>query len=89
MSKTIANNRNDSPCYRCDRRKAECHSTCEDYISWSEELSKSRDEYNRRVRIERGLDEADIRRGQGVHYCGYFGPRKYQKRNNYADRKWI
>ena len=27
----------DSPCYMCERRKPLCHSTCEDYITYTQE----------------------------------------------------
>lgn len=29
-------------CYHCTRRTAECHSTCEDYIKFKEEIERVR-----------------------------------------------
>lgn len=34
----------ENPCYKCERRKATCHSTCEDYKAYSEERKKIRHE---------------------------------------------
>lgn len=28
--------RNGNPCYGCEKRRAECHATCQEYIKWSE-----------------------------------------------------
>ena len=32
-----------NPCYKCDKRTPECHSTCEWYREWSEEAKKDRE----------------------------------------------
>lgn len=32
-----------NPCYKCDNRTPECHSTCEWYRDWSEEAKQNRE----------------------------------------------
>ena len=43
-----------NPCYKCENRRIGCHSTCEQYISWSqEETRRKRQIYNTKAHIEK------------------------------------
>lgn len=36
----LTDNKPKSPCYRCEERNAECHSICERYKAWSEDIKR-------------------------------------------------
>ena len=44
-------------CYNCQKRKAHCHTTCEEYKKFSEENAKRRDERGKRRATEQGIYE--------------------------------
>ena len=44
-------------CYNCPKRKAHCHTTCEEYKKFSEENAKRRDERGKRRATEQGIYE--------------------------------
>lgn len=35
---------NNSPCFNCTTRLPDCHSTCNNYISWKEQKEKENDQ---------------------------------------------
>ena len=41
-----------SPCYKCTERNSTCHSTCEKYTMWVEEIQQRK----RQMEIEKLLD---------------------------------
>ena len=49
ISKRVKNN---SPCYKCDRRHTGCHGECEDYQTWLAPLVKAREERVKRQGAE-------------------------------------
>ena len=44
-------------CYNCPKRKAHCHTICEEYKKFSEENAKRRDERGKRRATEQGIYE--------------------------------
>ena len=44
-------------CYNCQKRKAHCHTTCEEYKKFSEENAKRRDELGKQRASEQGVYE--------------------------------
>lgn len=47
---------NNTPCYKCENRKAGCHSECETYIVW-----KAENDAEREKRIKLGNKESIIK----------------------------
>lgn len=35
--------KNETPCFKCNKRTAECHSTCYNYKEWVKEFEKSKE----------------------------------------------
>lgn len=41
-----------SPCYNCKNRKANCHSNCDDYLAYKQELNEYNERRNKQKNIE-------------------------------------
>ena len=48
-------------CYNCPKRKAHCHTSCEDYKKFSEENAKRRDERGKERKAKQDMYEHVLR----------------------------
>lgn len=48
-------------CYNCQKRKAHCHTTCEEYKKFSEENAKRRDECGKERKAKQDMYEHVLR----------------------------
>lgn len=67
---------NKVPCYGCEKRTVNCHSTCEDYIAYSTALKERRAKENAERSKEKVANEFLFERKETMRKKKYFRRRK-------------